>query len=164
MEKKSKEKKPDTSMELTPFWRFGWPELDRVFDNFRRDFERTFASFPVGLPALPSISSMSCDIVDEGDKFRINVDLPGVKKEEIKLNVTDNSIEISAEHKEQEEEKKKNYVRKERKEIMYHRTLPLPEKVASLKASAKLNNGILTIEIPKTTPTPKPKSSTIQVQ
>jgi HSP20 family protein len=164
MEKKSKEKKPDTSTELAPFWRFGLPELDRVFDNFRRDFERTFASFPAGLPALPSMSSMSCDIVDEGDKFRINVDLPGVKKDEVKLNVTDNSIEISAEHKEHEEEKKKNYVRKERKEIAYHRTLPLSEKVVSSKASAKLNNGILTIEIPKTTPTPKPKSSTIQVQ
>lgn len=164
MEKKSKEKKPDTSIELAPFWRFGWPELDRVFDNFRRDFERTFASFPVGLPALPSISSMSCDIVDEGDKFHINVDLPGVKKDEVKLHVTDNSIEISAEHKEQEEEKKKNYIRKERKEIAYHRTLSLPEKVVSSKATAKLNDGILTIEIPKTSPTPKPKSSTIQVQ
>ena len=164
MEKKPKDKKSDTSIEIAPFWRFGLPELDRVFDNFRRDFERTFASFPVGLPALPSISSMSCDIVDEGDKFRINLDLPGVKKEEVKLNVTDNSIEISAEHKEQEEEKKKNYIRKERKELAYHRTLPLPEKVVSSKATAKLNNGILTIVIPKTTPTPKPKSSTIQIQ
>lgn len=164
MEKKSKEKKPDTSIELAPFWRVGWPELDRVFDNFRRDFERTFASFPIGLPSLPTISSMSCDIVDEGDKFRINVDLPGVKKDEVKLNVTDNTVEISAEHKEQEEERKKNYIRKERKEIAYHRTLSLPEKVVSSKASAKLNNGILTIEIPKTSPTPKPKSSTIQVQ
>ena len=164
MEKRSKDKKPETSTEIAPFWRFGWPELDRVYDNFRRDFERTFASFPVGLPALPSMSSMSCDIVDEGDKFRINVDLPGVKKEEVKLNVTDNSIEISAEHKEQEEEKKKNYIRKERKELAYHRTLPLPEIVVSSKATAKLNNGILTIEIPKTTPTPKPKSAIIQIQ
>jgi HSP20 family protein len=107
---------------------------------------------------------MSCDIVDEGDKFHINVDLPGVKKDEVKLNVTDNSIEISAEHKEQHEEKKKNYIRKERKELAYHRTLPLPERVFSSKASAKLNNGILTIEIPKATPTPKPKSATIPVQ
>jgi HSP20 family protein len=164
MEKKPKEKKSDTSVELAPFWRFGWPELDRVFDNFRRDFERTFASFPVGLPSLPTISSMSCDIVDDGDKFRINVDLPGVKKDEVKLNVSDNTVEISAEHKEQEEEKKKNYVRKERKELAYHRTLPLPEKVVSSKATAKLNNGILTIEIPKTAPTPKPKSAVIQVQ
>jgi len=164
MEKKPKEKKSDTSIELAPFWRHGWPELDRAFDNFRRDFERTFASFPVGLPTLPSISTMSCDIVDEGDKFRINVDLPGVKKDEVKLNVTDNSIEISAEHKEEQEEKKKNYIRKERKEVAYHRTLPLPERVFSSKASAKLNNGILTIEIPKTAPTPKPKSATIPVQ
>lgn len=164
MEKNPKTKKSDTSIEIAPFWRFGWPELDRVFDNFRRDFERTFASFPVGLPTLPSISTMSCDIVDEGNKFRINVDLPGIKKDEIKLNVSDSTIEISAEHKEQEEEKKKNYVRKERKELAYHRTLPLPEKVVSSKATAKLNNGILTIEIPKTTPTPKPKSSTITVQ
>lgn len=164
MEKKSKDKKSDTPTELAPFWRVGWPELDRVFDNFRRDFERTFASFPVSLPTLPSISTMSCDIVDEGDKFHINVDLPGVKKDEVKLNVTDNSIEISAEHKEQQQEKKKNYIRKERKEISYHRTLPLPEKVVSSKASAKLNNGILTVEIPKTTTTPKPKSATIPVQ
>ncbi|MGQ0795921.1 MAG: Hsp20/alpha crystallin family protein [Nitrosopumilaceae archaeon] len=83
------------------------------------------------------------------------------KSKEKKL---DTSVEISAEHKEQEEEKKKNYVRKERKELSYHRTLPLPEKVISSKANAKLNNGILSIEIPKTTPTPKPKSSTISVQ
>lgn len=164
MEKKSKAKKSDTSTELTPFWRHDWPELDRAFDNFRRDFERTFTSFPIGLPTFPSISSMSCDVVDEGDKFRVNVDLPGVKKDEIKLNVTDNSIEISAEHKEQEEEKRKNYIKKERKEVSYHRTLSLPERVFSSKASAKLNNGILTVEIPKTDPTPKLKSATIPVQ
>ena len=164
MEKNLKPKKLDISTGVSPFWRFGWPEIDRAFDNFRRDFERSFASFPTGLPAMPSISSMSCDIIDEGNKFRINVDLPGIKKEEVKLNVSDNVVEISAEHKEQEEEKKKNYVRKERKELAYHRTLPLPEKVVSSKATAKLNNGILSIEIPKITPTPKPKSSAITVQ
>lgn len=164
MEKKSKDKKSDISTEIAPFWKFGWTEMDRVFDNFRRDFERTFSSFPVGLPTLPSKSTMSCDIVDEGNKFRINVELPGIKKDEIKLNVSDNIVEISAEHKEQDEEKKKNYVRKERKELAYLRTLPLPEKVVSSKATAKLNNGILTIEIPKTNPTPKPRSSTITVQ
>jgi HSP20 family protein len=164
MEKNPRTKKSDTSTDIVPFWRFGWSEMDRVFDNFRRDFERTFASFPVGLPTLPSISTMSCDIVDEGNKFRINVELPGIKKDEIKLKVSDNTIEISAEHKEQEEEKKKNYVRKERKELSYHRRLPLPERVVSSKATAKLNNGILTIEVPKTTPTPKPKSTDITIQ
>ncbi len=102
--------------------------------------------------------------MDEGDKYVINADMPGVQKEDIKLNVTDNAIEISAQHKEEEEEKKKNYVRKERKEVSYYRTLSIPEKVDSLKAKAKMNNGILNIEIPKTTPTPKPKSTSIPVQ
>jgi HSP20 family protein len=159
---KSKGKRSDTTS-ITPFWH-GWPELDRVFDNFRRDFERTFATFPVAMPSLPSISTTSCDIVDEGNRFVVNVDLPGIKKNEVKLNVSDNTIEISAEHKEEEEEKKKNYVRKERREVSYHRTLPLPEKVVSSKATAKLNNGVLSVEIPKVTPTPKPKSAFIPIQ
>jgi len=158
------QKKSETSHEITPFWRTGWSELDRVFDNFRRDFERSMPLFPaISIPSLPT-SSMSCDIMDEGNKFVINADMPGVQKEDIKLNVTDNSIEISARHKEEVEEKKKNYVRKERKEISYYRALPIPEKVDSSKAKAKMNNGILNIEIPKLTPTSKPKSTSIPVQ
>jgi HSP20 family protein len=110
------------------------------------------------------MSSLSCDVMDEGDKYVIKAEMPGVKKDEIKLNVFDNSVEISAQHKEQEEEKKKNYLRKERSEISYYRTLPLPEKVVSDKTSAKLTDGVLNITIPKAVPTPKPKSSSIQVQ
>jgi HSP20 family protein len=158
------QKKSEASHEITPFWRTGWSDLDRVFDNFRRDFERTLSSFPaISFPSLPT-SSMSCDVMDEGDKYVINADMPGIQKEDVKLNVTDNAVEISAQHKEEEEEKKKNYVRKERKEISYYRTLHIPEKVDSSKAKAKMNNGILNVEIPKTTPTPKPKSTSIPVQ
>ncbi|HSD04441.1 MAG TPA: Hsp20/alpha crystallin family protein [Nitrosopumilaceae archaeon] len=160
---KSKGKKIDTTTNVTPFWH-GWSDLDRVFDNFRRDFERAFAAFPVAMPSLPSISTTSCDVIDEGNRFVVNVDLPGVKKNEIKLNVTDTAIEVSAEHKEEDEEKKKNYVRKERKEVSYHRTMSLPEKVISSKATAKLNNGVLSVEIPKVTPTLKPKSTSIPIQ
>ena len=60
--------------------------------------------------------------------------------------VEDNNVEIFAEHK---EEKSTNYIRKERRAFSYHRNLPLPEKVDSAKANAKLNNGILSVEIPK---------------
>lgn len=147
--------------ELVPVWPFNWSSLDRAFDNFRREFEKSFAMFP-SFPA--KAASMSCDVIDEGDKYTIKVEIPGVKKDEIKLNVSDNSIEISAQHKEEEEEKKKNYIRKERSELSYYRTLPLPEKVIADKAQAKLSDGVLNITIPKATPTPKPKTTTIQVQ
>jgi HSP20 family protein len=158
--------KPDEKQktELVPFWPLSWSNMDRAFDNFRRDLERSFASFPSISTSLPSIKSASCDIIDEGDKYLVKLEMPGVKKDEINLNVSDNSIEISAQHKEEEEEKKKNYLRKERSEISYYRTLPLPEKVLSDKTEAKLTDGILNVTIPKAVPTPKPKKNPIQVQ
>ena len=72
-----------------------------------------------------TMAHTSCDLIDEGKQFRVKMDVPGVKKNEIKLEVTDNSLEISAEHKEESEEKKKNYLRKERSHVSYYRTLPL---------------------------------------
>jgi HSP20 family protein len=149
--------------ELVPAWPFNWQSLDRAFENFRKEFEKSFSTFP-SLHSLSKMSSLSCDVVDEGDKYVIKAEVPGVKKDEIKLNVFDNSLEISAQHKEEEEEKKKNYLRKERSEISYYRTIPLQEKVISDKTNAKLTDGILNVTIPKATPTPKPKSSSIQVQ
>jgi len=147
-----------------PFLRQNWADWDRVFDNFRREFERTLTSFPAMNLQPMSISSISCDVLDKGDHYVINAEMPGVSKEDIKLNASDNNVEISAEHKEESEEKKKNYIRKERKTLSYYRSLPLPEKVDSSKAKAKMNNGILTVEIPKINPTPKPKSKDIPVQ
>lgn len=153
------------AQELVPFWQNSWPELDRVFDNFKRDFERSVTSFPsFHLPSMPKMSHVSCDIIDDGDKFRVKVDVPGVKKDEIKLNITENSIEISAEHKEAEEEKKKNFVRKERRQISYYRILSMPERVDSNKALAKLNDGVLNITLPKANPTPKQTKRAISVQ
>lgn len=156
---KDASKKPPV---LAHAWPFSWPDLDRAFDNFRRDFERSFAAFPT-ITQFPKPSEMTCDVADEGDRYLIKLDIPGVKKDEIKLNVSDNSVEISAQHKKEEEEKKKNYVRKERSELSYYRVIPLPEKVASDKTQAKLADGVLSITVPKTTPT-KPKSSPVQIQ
>ena len=161
MDKPKKSEPSDQPM--VPFWRQNWTELDRVFDNFRKDFERSLWFPAMTFPSL-SVSSLSCDVVDEGNRYVITTEVPGVSKEDVKLNVSDNTVEISAEHKEEEEEKKKNYLRKERKSVSYHRALPLPEKVDSSKAKARLNNGILTVDIPKVNPTPKPKSTSIPIQ
>ncbi|MDE1769275.1 MAG: Hsp20/alpha crystallin family protein [Thaumarchaeota archaeon] len=159
-----KPKKSESSEHLVPFWRQNWADLDRVFDNFRREFERSVSSFPaLNLPAMP-MASMSCDVLDEGDRYVIHAEMPGVEKKDVKLNASDSGVEISAEHKEESEEKKKDYLRKERKAVSYYRRLPLPEKVDSSKAQAKLNNGILTVDIPKVTPTPKSQSKDIPVQ
>jgi len=146
---------------MTPSGASIWTEIDRSIENFRKDMEKTF-SFPT--VSMPKMSHASCDVIDEGNQFRVKMDVPGIKKSEVNLNVTDNSIEVSAEHKEESEEKKKNYLRKERSQVSYYRSLPLSEKIMSDKVTAKLVDGILDITLPKSKPTETQKKKSIFVQ
>ena len=151
--------KPQTS------WISNWEDIDKVFDNFKRDLEKSFSSFPsINIPHLPTMSEGNCDVVDEGNHLKIKMNVPGVQKKDIKLSVTDNSIEISAEHKEESEEKKKNYLKKERSNVSYYRTLPLPEDVVSGKTKAKLSDGVLEITLPKSKPSKIQKKKSISIQ
>ena len=153
---------PKKSTGITPLGGSSWTEIDRSIENFRRDMEKAFSSFPT--ISMPKMSHASCDFIDEGNQFRVKMDVPGIKKSEVKLNVSDNSVEISAEHKEESEEKKKNYLRKERSQVSYYRSLPLSEKILSDKVTAKLADGILDITLPKSKPTEIQKKKSISVQ
>lgn len=149
---------------ITP-WTSSWSEIDRSIDNLRKDMEKAFSSFPsIQFPTIPKMAHTSCDLIDEGKQFRVKMDIPGVKRDEIKLEVTDNSLEVAAEHKEESEDKKKNYLRKERSHVSYYRTLPLSEKVVAGKVKAKLTDGVLDITLPKSKPTTISKKKSIQIQ
>lgn len=160
----SKKVPKKASLGLSP-WFTSWEETEKAFENFRRDLEKSFASFPsISMPNFPKIPVTSCDVIDEGKQLRIKLNVPGVQKKDIKLNVTDNSLEVSAQHQEESEEKKKNYLKKERSQISYYRTLPLSEKIVSGKTKAKLVDGILDITLPKSKPTIVQKKKLISVQ
>ncbi|MCV0393288.1 MAG: Hsp20/alpha crystallin family protein [Nitrosopumilus sp.] len=145
----------------TPSLYSGWFDIDRSIENLRKEMEKAFSSFPA---SLPKINHTSCDVIDEGNQFRVKLDVPGIKKNEIKLDVTENSLHISGQHKEESEEKKKNYLRKERNQISYHRTLPLSEKITTLKVKAKLTDGVLEIILPKSKPTKIQQKKSISIQ
>ena len=139
--------------------------FDRVFDNFRKDMEKSFLSFPrMEIPSFLKLQESSCDVIDEGKQLRVKMNVPGVTKKDVNLNVTDNSLEVSAEHKEESEEKKKNFIRKERSQVSYYRTLPLPDKISSGKVRAKLSDGVLEVTLPKSKPTSVQKKRSIKVQ
>jgi len=149
-----------TSSAVTPSGISSWFDIDRSIENLRKEMEKAFSSFPsISMPTMPRTS---CDIIDEGNQFRVKMDTPGIKKNDLKLNVTDNSIEVTGEHK--EEEKKKNYLRKERHSVSYYQTIPLSEKIIPGKVKAKLTDGVLDITLPKTKPTPTPKKRSVNVQ
>ena len=156
-------KKPvKKSSTMSPFLTSSWLDIDKSIDNLRKEVEKAFSSFPsISMPKMPQ---SSCDVIDEGKQFRVKMDVPGIKKNEIKLNVTENSLEISGEHKEESEEKKKNYLTKERSQISYYRTLPLSENVVASKVKAKLSDGVLDITLPKSKPTKTQKKKSVSVQ
>ena len=158
MVKKPVKKEP----KLTPFWSSNWFDIDRSIENLRKDMEKAFSSFPsVSMSKIPEVS---CDIIDEGNQFRVKMDVPGIQKKDINLNVTDNSLEVSAEHKEESEEKKKNYLKKERSNVSYYRTLPMSEDVISGKVKAKLTDGVLDIVLPKAKPTKTQRKKPVSIQ
>ena len=156
-------KKPSKkSTAISPFLTSSWFDIDKSIDNLKKEMEKAFSSFPT--MSMPKISQTSCDVIDEGKQFRVKMDVPGIKKNEIKLNVTENSLEVSGEHKEESEEKKKNYLTKERSQVSYYRTLPLSENVVASKVKAKLTDGVLDITLPKSKPTKTQKKKSISVQ
>ena len=147
----------------TQFWNMPLMLNDLLSDNLGMDFEKFFNHFHTRPLFFPHIVSTSCDIEDLGKELLVKVDLPGVTKKDIKLDISENSIEISAEHKDESKSKRKNFLKKERTELSYYRVLPLPVKVLSAKAKAKLSDGILSVTLPKVNPT-KQKKKSIQVE
>ena len=92
------------------------------------------------------------DIFDRGDKFVITVELPGVRKEDIKLRVTEDTVYIEAQIRREKELEEEGAIRIERYYSGYRRVIRLPEEVIPEKAKARYNNGVLEIELPKKAP------------
>lgn len=118
-----------------------------AFDPFRELEEMERAFFGNGSTKM---SAFSTDIKDNGDHFTLEADLPGVKKEDIKLDLTDNVLTINAErHSEYEEnDKKHNYVRCERSYGSYSRSFDTTG-IDTDAIDAEFKDGVLILTLPK---------------
>jgi HSP20 family protein len=140
-----------------------WMDFDQAFERFRRDFERTLWPHEHGVLArLPDLADMETsipyvDLEDKGDRFVLSAEAPGFKKDEIDINICGNSVEISGCKEEAVDEKKKNYVRKERMSESFYRTMTLPEEIKYEEVSADLKDGVLEIVLPKKNPKQRKK-------
>ena len=94
---------------------------------------------------------MKTDVKENDHDFEIFVDLPGFKKEDLKLDLTDGYITISA-NKTLDEEDKKKYIRKERFYGSVSRSFYVGDSVKKEDIKAKFDNGVLTLSIPKVEP------------
>ncbi|MGZ8955011.1 MAG: Hsp20/alpha crystallin family protein [Methylovulum sp.] len=163
----SNKKELDTKTDTTPTSAsstgglLSFEEFDHFFDDFlSRKWPRLIDwDFPSGIEkGFPKV-----DILDHDHEIEVHAALPGVNKEDVKVSITNQSINIHASTKESKEEKKEEgrYFRREIKRGEFQRTLSLPENVDGDKATASFKDGILKVTIPKIE---KSKRNSIEVK
>lgn len=122
-----------------------------VYKPFRSVFDELLMSpFDDFFTLNPStVRSLSADMWEENDQVFVKMALPGLKEEDVKISLEDSMLTVSASTKEEtkDESKKKYYYRS--MESSYEQRFNLPCKVDGDKADAKMENGVLTITLPK---------------
>jgi HSP20 family protein len=105
--------------------------------------------------------SPAMDVAETEAGFTITAELPGLKKEDVKITIEDGVLSIAGEKKFETEQKEKNYHRIERSYGAFHRSVTLPSGINADKAEADFSDGVLTIHVPKTE-SARPKTLTIK--
>jgi HSP20 family protein len=125
-----------------------WASLEQVPERMRRMLEQTLGSF--GSPALLSEAAAWTPLVDieeEDDAFVIEAELPGVKRDDVNIELVGNELSITGEIKERE---RKGVVRRRTRRVgRFDYRVALPSQVDTKKIEAKLNEGVLTVRVPK---------------
>ncbi len=141
--------------------------------DFEREFNRMFNSFESRFGISKSNENDNAyenavwmpltDIYEDKDKYSFKLDLPGIKKEDVKISFVDGKLSISGERSQESEHKDSKCHRIERSFGKYYRSFNLPEHVQSEKINAEFKDGQLTISVPKPEEV-KPKEIEIKVK
>lgn len=127
-------------------------EMDRLFEDF--GFGRNllapglarrldqFGTFPEAAWA-PQV-----EVLERDNQLIVRADLPGMTKDDVKVELDDNSLLIRGERKSEREEDDEGYYRSERSYGSFYRRIPLPQSVKTEEVSADFSNGVLEIKIP----------------
>ena len=137
--------------ELIPFDRRG--SSLSAYDPFRMfdEMERSF----FGGNTHAALASFRTDVTDTGDAFVLDAELPGFKKEDIKIDIENDCLTISAERKADEEEKQKNFIKRERFYGSYSRSFDVSG-VNVDGIEAEYSDGVLKLTMPKKVETVPP--------
>ena len=127
---------PGTLTRWDPFAELGEmrSRFDRMFDEWLDGRERAWT------PAI--------DVVRDDGHLVVRADMPGIKPEQVKIEVENDILTISGEHEERTEEKDKDYVRRERRYGSFSRSMVLPGGVDAKKITASTRDGVVEVKVP----------------
>jgi HSP20 family protein len=135
-------------------------ELDVVLNDLGQRFYEAFGFRPWGSiwtaepSATPALRPARTDVTDTGASFRIVAEIPGIPKDALEIHVRGQNVEIRGEStQEKKENPTEEFVHRERTHVGFFRAVELPEPVLANDAKAKVENGVLELELPKQHPT-----------
>ncbi len=143
-----------------------WKPLNNSLDLFR-EMDRFLDNSAVGPHWVPFTfnghSNPAVDVYDTEKELVVKAEMPGIEAEGLDIEISDETLTIKGETKTEEEMKNEDYYRRERRYGALTRNLPLPAGLEISKAEAGLENGVLTVTIPKS-PSSKPKTVKVKAR
>jgi HSP20 family protein len=142
-------------------------EMDRLFDDFGLSLPsflgrgRELFRREVGL--IPAAWSPRVDIRERDGLILIRADLPGLSKDDIQVDLTDERLTIRGERKQEQKEEHSGYCYSECSYGRFYRAIPVPEGVDASKVTAEFRNGVLEIAMPAPR-RPEPKARRVEIQ
>jgi HSP20 family protein len=136
----------DTEMPLMRGSLFGvnpFALMRQFTEDMDRSFGGTTAVASNGAPWCPAV-----EVKEKDGKLLVTAELPGLKKEDVKVTVTGDTLVLEGERKQEKEEKREGYYHSERSYGKFYRSIPLPEGAKIDQTAAQVNNGVLEISIP----------------
>jgi HSP20 family protein len=177
MDREKPERKSTDVIPITPgsslTTRRGQSWLERDFDSIFEDFRRSFDSmmrpyFPLEMRmqefGLLPVRYAPLDFIDEGDHYLIHVELPGFTKENVEVRINSDGLTVKAKKETEKEDKKKNYLHRERAYSAFERTLSFPEEVDPAQAEGTMKEGVLELKVHKKEPRPETKTRKIELK
>ncbi|MEA3546941.1 MAG: Hsp20/alpha crystallin family protein [Thermodesulfobacteriota bacterium] len=140
-----------------PFFRQSWPDLERLRQDMDRMVKRT-AAHQAGSQVFPPLN-----IYEDSDAVFVTAEVAGVVTENIDISVEGETLTISGERKSLPREEKSSYHRREIETGKFSRAVALPTKINLEGVSARLQDGILAISLPKAEEV-KPKKIAVNVK
>ncbi len=135
--------------------------IPSLFNDFFKPWNEwfDFGGFPGRVLNVPAVN-----IAEQKDNYLVSLAVPGMKKEDFKIDVEGNMLTISSEKEEAKEEKEKKFTRKEYSYTSFSRSFTLPEEINKEKIEASYQDGVLKIALPRKEETKKPSPKQIAVK
>lgn len=136
-----------------------WRAFDDTFQRFREDFEDLLfpSTWTRALTMLPETRVPAVDLEDREKDYLLKAEMPGFKKEDIEIEVQDDSIAISGKVGWKYDKKAQAYICRERACESFYRMVQLPEGIKVDDVKANLSDGVLEVTLPKKAPKQKKK-------